>query len=483
MAAPNFNTKWFNTLYFILNKALKENPKINKVFIYGGKSSSKTYTIAQYMAKECYVKKLDSIAFRKESVTIQTTLKKSFKSAIDSCRLHPAFEEQLFKFKCNNENSITFKGVDSETKLKGIEKFGYILLDEVDQFTKEEFDTADLSFRGPDAKVMFCTWNPISDKLWVKEYLDLFEWNDTDYKLPSEHSFVKMSADGTMLLIKTIFEDNYWTVGAPCGSYGYRDEKLIAKYELLKTTDYASYLVNCLGEWGVEKAERPFFKAIRPHNFGETFYNINEPIWLSWDFNKNATCLISQHYSQMELLNDRFRFGFKRKDVGGVYVLQVIQADSIGDKFKAMVRQVVRTYPNHYYRITGDCSGNAEGTAKEALFGLIQQVLIMEGLEPDVHFEFVGISGANKRHKISYNICNTVIDHYAENFIIDKDYCPILYEDVQLIEVNSQGGIDKSYENKDKDGLRGHAGDCLRYLIHEAEATTYEYLSEQRKEI
>ena len=40
-----FKKNWFNPLYFILNDALKDNPRINKVFIYGSKSSAKTLTI------------------------------------------------------------------------------------------------------------------------------------------------------------------------------------------------------------------------------------------------------------------------------------------------------------------------------------------------------------------------------------------------------------------------------------------------------
>jgi hypothetical protein len=51
------------------------------------------------------------------------------------------------------------------------------------------------------------------------------------------------------------------------------------------------------------------------------------------------------------------------------------------------------------------------------------------------------------------------------------------------IEVNSQGGIDKSYENKDKKGLNGHLGDAFRYNMHNIEKTTFQYLSQQRTEL
>jgi phage terminase large subunit len=101
-----FKKEWFNPLYFVLKNCFKAYPNINKAFIYGGKSSAKTYTVSQFIAVQTFQKELDAIAFRKESVTIQTTLKKSFTSAIESTRLKNAFNEQLMAFRCENGADI-----------------------------------------------------------------------------------------------------------------------------------------------------------------------------------------------------------------------------------------------------------------------------------------------------------------------------------------------------------------------------------------
>jgi hypothetical protein len=105
--------------------------------------------------------------------------------------------------------------------------------------------------------MFFCTWNPVSEHLWIKPYLDRIEWIDSEYKLPSPESFIKMSADGARLLIKTDYNDNYWSVGSPCGTYGYRDEALIRDYEQLKTYNYNKYRVVVLGEWGITEVKSP----------------------------------------------------------------------------------------------------------------------------------------------------------------------------------------------------------------------------------
>src|ERR1700733_1603500 len=106
---PTFNKKWFNPLYFILNDIIKD-PTIRIVLVYGGKSSAKTVSICQIIAKECYVKQASAIAYRKESAIIPTTLKKSFTLAIDGLYLFPAFEKQDRRFLCDQGSEIVLKG-------------------------------------------------------------------------------------------------------------------------------------------------------------------------------------------------------------------------------------------------------------------------------------------------------------------------------------------------------------------------------------
>ena len=162
---------WFNPLYFHLRKYI-EDPKIRRVMVYGGKSSAKTFTIAQLFNVISYTNNVSCIAYRKEQTTIKISLKPAFVKAIDTIYMNAAYEVQDFMIRGTKGQNIVFKGIDSEGKIKGIEGFKYILLDELDHYTEEEFMQANLSLRGMENQKIFATWNPVDENIWIKKYID-----------------------------------------------------------------------------------------------------------------------------------------------------------------------------------------------------------------------------------------------------------------------------------------------------------------------
>lgn len=281
--------KWFNPLYFIINELCKDD-SIRTILIYGGKSSSKTVSICQYLAKDCYVKGSNIIAFRKESAIIPTTLKKSFNLAIDSVRLYPAYERQDRRYLCTNQlgkvSEIVLKGLDAEEKAKGVESYKYIYLDELNHFEQAEYEQFNLSLRGIPGQKIFAAWNPVDEMSWVKtELIDKYEFEDMPgIALPSENSFIRRSTCGKVVLIRTTYEDNAWIVGG--NNYGYRDENLIAEYEGLRTKNNNSYKVNVLGEWGKTNFGGEFLKEWRSEIHTGIFpYNPECAIYLWFDEN------------------------------------------------------------------------------------------------------------------------------------------------------------------------------------------------------
>lgn len=284
--------KWLNPLYFILNDLIKI-PSIRTVLIYGGKSSAKTVSISQIITKECYVKAASSIAFRKESAIIPTTLKKSFNLAIDSMYLYPVFDKQDRRYLCRNAggttSEIVLRGLDDPEKAKGIESYKYVYLDELNHFDQAEYEQFNLSLRGIEGQKIFGSWNPIDENSWVKiNLVDQYEWLETDWKLPCENSFVRISSCGKVVLIKTTYEDNYWITGSPDGTYGYRDENLIAEYQALRTRNNNSYKVNVLGEWGKTVFGGEFLKCWRSeHHTGSYPYDKYHAVYLYFDENVN----------------------------------------------------------------------------------------------------------------------------------------------------------------------------------------------------
>lgn len=298
-----YSRKWFNPLFFILEDIPEEYPKVSNVFIYGGKQSSKTVTICQYLAKRGIEKGESSMLFRKESARVKTTIKKSFSLGVETTRLKEAWITQDREFKCINGSEAILMGLESEEKAKGVEGYSYCLFDELNQFELDEYSQADLSLRGEKAKLFFATWNPVSKNSWVKTHLvDTYEWLETKYRLPSKHSFVKVSECGTAILIKTHYKDNYWCVGSPCGTYGYVDEKTINKYKKLKNTNYNKYKINALGEWGNANKGGEFYKEFKPeihiHSSQKKQYNKDLPLHISFDENVNPYLSLSVYQAK-----------------------------------------------------------------------------------------------------------------------------------------------------------------------------------------
>lgn len=448
-----FKKKWFNPLYFIINDLLEKNPTINQVFIMGSKASGKTFTACQYIAIKSFIQNVDSILFRKESTRIKTTLYKSFIAAINATRMENAYIKQDFKIIGKNGIQHVFKGLDKAEKAKGIESFGYILLDELDHFTKEDYIDIKLAFRGEKVKCMFLTWNPVSEKLWIKPYLDSIEWHNTHYKLPTNQSFVKISADKTKAYIKTLYSDNYWTVGSPCGSYGYVDKKVLSDNEELKTIDYRSYLVNVLAEWGAPENKAPAYWAYKEdvnHVTEEYQIDKNNYTDISFDFNANfQPLLIGQFISQkgewhrIELLQTNSQEASRHNISALEYVCQL---------FKKKYIDTGLVYP-HMIRITGDATGqnNSAFIARDkTAYYKICEIL---GIKPSQ----VYIRKKNLAHTTSLEIINAAHSLLKNKLI---NHIPLLNEDIKSAFIDSKGSLE---EAKKAYGL--HILDADRYLL------------------
>ena len=465
---PTFKKEWFNPLYFIIDNLLSEG--VSEFYVYGGKSSAKSYTICQIMAIRNYIDSCNSLIYRKQSNIIKTTIRKTFALAVHSVRMSEAWNPMEFEFRSINADSVIFKGLDKEVKAKGVEGYSYVLWDELDHFNYDEYSQMLLSFRGKVAKAFFGTWNPVSITSWVKtKIVDVETWKDSKHKLPDKNSFVKVSEDGSKALIKTTYKDNYWTVGSPCGTYGYYDDNLIKKYEKLRFTDLYRYNVEVLGEWGIIKPDDPFFTTLKDYNLGTAIYNPTKPVWSVWDFNKKSTCIIVQRYDEYENVE---HLGLQNGK-GAILVIEEYQENSIGDEaFVEMARNIFRKYLKNKIFITGDRSGKQTGAGRTSAYVTLQKAILSLGVPNNANFfEFVGINGSNLNHDISRIRCNSVLYELGENFIVDES-CKGLWSDMNRMETDGAGGLNKKLmENSNP--RYGDYGDCFRGYIQTAEAKRF----------
>ena len=434
---------WFNPLYFHLRKYI-EDPKIRRVMIYGGKSSAKTFTIAQLFNVISYTNNVSCIAYRKEQTTIKISLKPAFVKAIDSIHMNAVYNVQDFAIKGNNSQIIVFKGIDSEGKIKGIEGFKYILLDELDHYTEEEFMQANLSLRGMENQKIFATWNPVDENIWIKKYIDRLQWDELPLTIKgNKHAtldataFVRKSKDGKTLLIKTTYLDNKWIVGE--NGYGARDQNLIDEYEQLKTIDPNSYNVNVLGEWGVrDKSNKFAFAFEASKHVGSVEYNPDYLIWLSFDFNVNPiSCTAFQYYDDMLRAVKCFKI-----DNSNIYEL---------------CKLIASYFPDAMFKVTGDASG----TSRSAMVADNVNYYTIIKDELGLIWSQFNIPSVNPRIEENQVKVNAVL--YAGLFIADSENCKELIYDLTYVEIDENKKIikDRTAESKKSDFL-----DHFRYICN-----------------
>lgn len=455
MSNIRFDKEWFNPLYFIIKKLLSEG--VSEFYIYGGKSSAKTISVCQFIATQCLTKFQNALIFRKEQSTIKTTIKESTKLAIDMSRLSGGYTIMDFSIRSMYGNRITFKGIDNEEKAKGVEGCSYILWDELNQFEYAEYSQMILSFRGAVAKAFFGTWNPVSEDSWVKkELIDKDVWIDWEGgKLPSEHSFIKKNKQGNRVLIKTIYEDNYWTVGSPCGTYGYRDENLLAKYERKREFDYEDYLINVLGEWGIIKPESLYIDGFNAKiNTGVTVFNPRQIILLGFDYNVGNSCVVGQMW---EYAPDKWTIKILEE-----YHLQ----GGEGSDLEVLCERLAVKYGKYDIHYTGDASGNNGSALTQGSVGantLVGNYLRKYVLKYHKHDRVIFKKfKKNPDTDLSGWIVSFLFKVMGNDFMLSET-CSILIRDLNKAEKLAGGKLDKNKANK---GDYGHLMDGLRYLIH-----------------
>lgn len=490
-SAIRFDRKWFNPLYFILNHIIND-PTIRTVLVYGGKSSAKTASICQLLCKEAITKTASSIAFRKESASIPTTLKKSFKLAVETTRLYPAFQIQDRRLLADNRAEIVLKGIDSEEKAKGIESYKYLYLDELNHFEESEYRQFNLSLRGIKGQKIFASWNPVDENSWVKTMLiDPVEWLETNYSLPCPHSFVRISKDGKTVLIKTTYEDNFWITGSENKSwtvagqqyttdstYGYRDENLIAEYEKERVLNFNSYKVNVLGEWGKTVYGGEFLKCWKSEKHTGVYpYDKDLAVWLSFDENTVPyfPCGIFQISNDQKTCR----------------MIDAIALANPENKVPNMVATLIRKLNQWQHEgkiyITGDATSQKEDVKQEKGHDLFRQIINgLTAYQPNkkpVYKPERKTPASNPSVVMSAEFFNSILEVNTQglNFGADKG-CRKAIADFENTKEDKNGKVDKTTVEDPLTKIRyqpwGHFVDLTRYFI--CTAFSKEYHAYQR---
>jgi len=304
MPTFKFSKKFFNNVYFHLLKSF-EDVSIRYIWIYGGSSASKTYSVCQLIVILMLQKKDDNtLVLRKYGTDIRDSIYSDFKSVISKWGLSEYFLFQQNYIECLLTKSyIRFRGLDDSEKVKGISGFKRVVLEEVSQFDEVDFKQIRKRLRGLTGQQIISLFNPISEDHWIKtnvfdkEVLTEIDTKEEALKLsvaPEQWQLTGkwVNDSGNTVIYKTNYTDNKFIVGP------YKvDQHVIDDFEKDKIDDYNYYQIYGLGNWGKLRTGGEFWKDFNSNKHSRNLvWDEAYPIHITWDENVNPylTCLVWQ---------------------------------------------------------------------------------------------------------------------------------------------------------------------------------------------
>ncbi|GAB3272867.1 hypothetical protein GCM10027347_44820 [Larkinella harenae] len=413
----------FLRVYHDLDKRAKTDYVVN----FGGGGSGKSHAMAQYLVKRLMQKKEKLLVIRKFGTTLNDSVVALFlEMALPFWgrkeKRDYTYNKSQKKLTFRNGSVVIFRGLDNPEKMKSIAGITMVWVEEATELSETEFNV--MSDRIRSQPQIYLTYNPISERHWLKA-----RFHD--------------KPDERVTVIFSTFLDNPF-VGA----------KYIADMAWYEKNNPEHYRVYGLGGWGIIRPDNPYFTAYKPTiHKGETKYNPNYPVYLSWDFNVKNTVLISQHFDGQRIEYQQLIHG--------------------GDDLEGLCRDLAYRFKNNQVYFTGDGSGNsgsAYTTGNKSAWELIKTYFSKYGHK---YCNYSRVPKSNPSTASSRFICNALLAYFQGKIIIDKEKCGLLLDDIERMRALSNGSLDK--KDADKHNY-GHAGDTFRYDLCQFEKSTYDGL-------
>lgn len=277
------NYKILNPNAFHLLDAMKDEKK-RFIFLYGGSSSSKSYSVSQCVLLKTLEEGENTLVLRKVGSTIKNSIYEDFKTNAERMGIKHLFKFQQNTIRClSNGAKIDFSGLDDPEKIKGIANYKRVVLEELSEFNELDFKQIRKRLRGKYGQQIVCMFNPISENHWIKtsifdketlinvstniEGIDDRLTKITSKRINSDKIILNPKTKKEeihppdMVIMQSTYLDNFWVVGSPDGTYGYYDRQVVADFEKDRINDYDYYRIYALGEWGSIRTGGEFFAS------------------------------------------------------------------------------------------------------------------------------------------------------------------------------------------------------------------------------
>jgi len=458
----NFNPELFNNVFWHLKDAF-ENPLIRYIWLYGGSSASKTFSVVQLQVVSM-LKGPDenSLILRKFAVDIRDSIYQDFKNVITDWGLESLFVVQQNYIKCVTGSYVRFRGLDDSEKIKGITSFKRVILEEISQFDEVDLKQIRKRLRGRAGQQIIGIFNPISEDHWIKTTVfDKEEFTEKACDISGKW----VNATGNLVVLKTNYLDNKYIVGPH-----FTDQHVIDDFEKDKVVDFDYYNVYGLGNWGKLRTGGEFWKDFNTnHNVKPATWNQDLPLHMYWDDNVNPylPCSIWQ--------------------VEGKSITQVDEialADPL-NRVRHVCAEFKKRYPQDKVKglfVGGDRTAIKEDTKMERGENFFTEILgMLADYKPQLRMQSVNPSVVQSGQFV--NAC------YAGETgikVIIGDKCKKSVYDYQYCLEDSDGTIKKSMKKNKVTGVSyqefGHFSDIKRYVFTMTFPLEYQaYLKSGRK--
>lgn len=463
-----FNPKLFNPLYWHLKPILRD-PSIRYIYVEGGSSAAKTYSICQALLIDQYEREYSSVAFRRQHVDIKDSIFSSFKMASSRLQMthdYYLFQQDLIK-SIDDAANIRFRGLDDEENIKGIEAFDKVYLNEWSQFSEDQWSQLRKRLRGRPGQQFICDWNPISSKLWqYEQWIDQDQWTDLPLTLdecPSaysaldhDYSFKKINSRRDSIWIKVTYRDNFWVVGHPSGVGGYKDEHTLADFEHDRIHKPNLYRIYANGERGVVRTGSEFWKQFNEIKHVKTVQVLPGTMHISLDQNVTPYVTISC-------------WQIRDKDIVQVHEIPAKSPDNNAPKAAQLLikwlNNIIQTDVVYVY---GDPSGSNRSVVDENSASFYDKFL--EQLRKAGYHVVSRVQKAHPEVALSAAFVNDIYEFNNAGYNITiSDTCKVSIDDYISAKENKDGGMDKKKIIDKVTGISyepiGHFSDAKRYFI------------------
>lgn len=499
--------KRFNPNYYHLRVAM-DDENIRFIFLRGGSSSAKSYSVAQAILIECIKHGTNTMVYKKTSNSIDDSIYKSFKQAARKLKISELFTFMDKRIVCMNGSEITFSGMDDPEKIKGLESYKRIVLEELTGFDHEDLKQTKKRLRGMRGQQIIGMFNPISEEHWIKkEVFDKEKLVEVDNHLygiiknpitkeflPKEYTTIRSKWKNSsryitnpntgkeelhpadMVILHSTYLNNFWVVGSPDGTYGYYDRQTVADFEKDKERDYNYYKIYALGDWGSIKTGGEFFASFDGgKHIGAFPYTPGKVVHVSIDNN------------QLPYIAVTF---WQHEEVDGVRWLRQVHEICAADPFNTVTKAAEMSrlwldgtrYDDVVY-LHGDVTTKSGNTIDDEKRSFADKFI--EGLE--VNYRVVDLmQKSNPRVAMSGEFINAILsDGFGGLRIgIDRE-CKASIRDYENVKKDVDGSVWKKRIKDKVSGLSyeefGHLTDTFRYVCVDVFKEEFTKFSLKRK--